>query len=169
MFLPVAFDEPRLLHVGRDCSVGAWRNALVVVFRSVVPAAALEVVLQSARGLFERHAQGIGVLGVAPADHSLGEDDKAKCEDVLFDAFGSRLLCVASVVEGGSYLAGCKRDVMSALSSVARQPCPARVFGTVDEAVSWQAPLLGTATCEPMMLAPFRRAVEAVRRNLQAA
>jgi hypothetical protein len=70
---------------------------------------------------------------------------------------------MASVIEGHGSTAGATRNVMKAISRVATQPCPARVFEDVDEAAAWMAPLMCGEDAPSATALELRRAVEGLR------
>jgi hypothetical protein len=159
-------SEPSICALTVEQCVAAWRNALVVVWRRAPSASSIDVAHHHARLLVEQCSGRVGVLCLTQASIPLAGGAERERTCALMESLGDRLVGVATVVEGTGVLAGTTRSVMAAINLVARQPCPLGVFSTVDEAVSWQAPLLNSHGGEPVRAAAFRRVVELVRHRL---
>jgi hypothetical protein len=145
---------------------GTMRNLLVCLWRDTPTLEALDGVLQATRALIARCPTGIGVLGVAPGDMPLVGGAARRRAVAMLAETGGHVRCMATVIEGSGFRAGATRSVMSAITLLARQPCPAKIFGDVDEAATWQARLLGTHDLRPTQPRELCDAVAAARARL---
>jgi hypothetical protein len=152
------------LAVDEAHAVGSSGNTLIVVWRDPPASRAIDGVSRAAKRLLGRFPGGIGCIEVALdaplAGAACGPRSRLLCE------CGGRLVGLASVIEGNDFVAGTTRRVVSAIDQVAKHPCPLRVFGTVDEAVAWMAPLVGEGRGARPTSAVLRHAIEALRRKL---
>jgi hypothetical protein len=152
----------RTVLVDDNLSVGSHENALVILWRDVPDARALDGVGRAAEALLRDFPGGIGILGVSGPLPLASADDRRRLAPLL-GALGNRLLGMASIIEGSERV----RDVMTSLNLVMRHPCPLKVFATVDEGVAWLAPLLRlrrTGFPGPRAAA-LRHTVEGLRRE----
>jgi hypothetical protein len=118
-------------------SVGTLDNTLLVVWRDTPTLEAFKRVNAAAARLAERCPDGIGTFGVAPANMPLLGSAERKEASALLERFGGQLRAVASVIEGTGFAASATRSVMTAISVLARSPCPLKIFGSFDEGVDW--------------------------------
>lgn len=119
-----------------------------------------EAVVGLARDLDElasRSTGPVGMLGVSLPSASILP--KRGSNEVFAEAFrehGHRLACLGSALLGDGFVASAKRATMAMLCLLARQPCPVRLFASIDDTASWvvehlkgvDAPTLSAVTHE---------------------
>jgi hypothetical protein len=147
-------------HLGEGHAVGSWGNALMIVWRQGPAEPAVAGVRRAAEDLLARYPAGIGVLGLSGDVGLASAAERQQLGRVLADG-GQRLLGLASVIEGSHPTC----HLLHSINQVSRQPCPMRAFATVDEGVTWLAPLLGVVDGKRPSMLELRRAVEQLRRS----
>ncbi|HEY7954551.1 MAG TPA: hypothetical protein VII38_04625 [Polyangia bacterium] len=155
--------ETPAIHVSDAIHVNAtWHELLLVCWRQSPTLAALDDVHEATRRLLVAHPEGVGVLGIAQSGMPMiGAAERGRAADLLKD-FGKKMRCLASVIEGEGFWAGTTRSVMTAITLMARPPCPTRIFSTVSDAAGWMAPSLGAPATSALSI---ERAVVAMRRQ----
>jgi hypothetical protein len=149
----------RTVRVDEIHAIGSCDNALVIVWRDLPDAHAVERVGRAAEALLREHPAGIGILGVSGSLPLACADDRRRLGPLL-EPLGRRLLGLASIIEGSERI----REVMVSLNAVLRHPCPFEVFSAVDDGAVWLAPLLRQGF-PGARAAALRHTVEALRRG----
>lgn len=156
-------SEAPAIHVSDAVHVSAtWNDLLLVCWRKAPTLAALDDVHEATRRLLIAHPDGVGVLGIAQSGMPMiGAAERKRAADLLKD-FGKTMRFLASVIEGDGFWAGTTRSVMTAITLMARPPCPTKIFSTVTDAAGWMAPSLGAPAPSALSI---ERAVIAMRRQ----
>ena len=124
-------DGLGIAYVGAVCMV-VWRRS-VTLERFVRQRTAL-------RALADRHPEGISFLcvigeNVPPPDAAL-----RKASTQMITALGSRLRCIACVIEGGGFRAATTRSVLAGMALLLRSSTPVlRIVASSAEAAAWLA------------------------------
>jgi hypothetical protein len=139
-----AAPSPRLLAVHHDLSIGAWRDVVILAWRSELRMDLVELAGKTFAELAP--ARPIGLFATVDPGWPLpGRLERAAYGRVL----GSVPLAFGAVVyEGEGFYLAAVRAVVTAWSLLRRASAPARVFDTVSSAARWAVsthPSLGTS------------------------
>ncbi len=135
---------------GRDLVIVAWRLG--------PNAAAVEAFGPRVEALVTA-TPGMCLLGVARRLTGVPDDaTRGLIATYIRRVFG-RVRAGAFAIEGEGFRAAATRAVVTGLLALVRPDVPVRVFGSIEEAVSWLAPYLGVKDDTPKLLAAEVRAV----------
>lgn len=143
---------------GARCA-GSWDQSVIVVWRAPPTMQAFSDLRAIVVEQLQEFPRGLGIFGIVePGMPLLGAAERKVAAELLAQ-FGPRFRAIATVIQGQGFWAGATQSVMTAISLIARQPCPTRIFDSVDEALAWYAPLVSLDG------AALRQAIDVVRMN----
>jgi hypothetical protein len=146
---------------GARCA-GSCDQSVIIVWRTPPTVQALSDLRAIVIEQLQEYPRGIGILGIAePGMPMLGAAERKVSGDLLA-LFGPRFRAIATVIEGHGFWAGATQSVMTAISLIARQPCPLRIFRSIGEALAWYTPLV-SADGGPGSSEALRQAIEVIR------
>jgi hypothetical protein len=146
---------------GKPCAA-CCDNSVIMIWRVAPTVRALGDLRDIILELLGQFPRGVGILGIAEPGMPMLSAAERKFASDLLTTWGSQLRAIATVIEGHGFWAGATQSVMTAISLIARQPCPMRIFNTIDEALVWYTPHVADQGGHGSS-APLRQAIEAIR------
>ena len=138
-------------------------KSVIVIWRTPPTVRALGELRDLMLELLVQFPRGVGILGIVePGMPLLGSAERKVAADLL-TTYGSQLRAIATVIEGHGFWAGATQSVMTAISLIARQPCPMRICSTLDEALVWYTPHVADPGGQGSSALLLRQALEAMR------
>ena len=147
---------PRVLFAAPDLLFGEWQNVCLAVWRAKPTLASARQLSTLYRATAKRHPQGFVVLGVIEADAMNIGDEERKAITAAMDAVEHELRGIGMVLEASGFVSAAIRAVLATMSQLTRSRFPRKVFGAVDEASTWLAPLAGPHVDARTMRDAFR-------------
>lgn len=119
-----------------------WGNVCASCWRERVTVGDVEAIVTLSDGLLERYRDGIGTMNLIE-EGTRADDDARTAGSTRIRDLGPRLLCTTNVILGaGLWVAGA-RAITSSINLLSRRPLVSRITNSIEDAVKWQAPLLG--------------------------
>lgn len=146
---------------GAPCAASCGKS-VIVIWRTAPTVRALGDLRDIILELLKEFPRGVGIVGISEPGMPMLSSAERKVAADLLTTYGSQLRAIATVIEGHGFWAGATQSVMTAISLIARQPCPMRIFNTIDEALVWYTPLVADPGGQGSS-APLRQALEAIR------
>jgi hypothetical protein len=113
-----------------------WKNLYILDFRSTPTVEGLRATVGAKKVAVAQSPAGLAVLNfLAPGPLPSTEVRHVAQEVQTADTAGT--LCHATVVEATGFAGSAMRSVLTALRAFDRSPFPRKVFGDVDESLSW--------------------------------
>jgi len=126
----------------------------ICIWRGAVTASTFAVQSQALAQVVAHHPEGAAFLCVIEPTATPPDDDHRKKSAELLTSFGSRLRCVATVVEGSGLKASIARAVLSGISLIARErQTKADYFSDTARAVAWLREHLDAPPAEQVLAA----------------
>ncbi len=143
-----------------------WGNVCASCWRERVTLADVESIVRFSDRLLERYPGGIGTMNLIE-EGTRADDDARDAGSRRIRALGPRLLCTTNVILGGGLWVAGARAITSTINLLAGRPVSSRITNTIEDAVAWQAPRLGTPEGKPVEPAELGRFAEGLRAVFQ--
>src|SRR5690606_10617780 len=88
------------------------------------------------------------------------DDDAREAGSRRIRALGPKLLCTTNVILGGGIWVAGARAITSTINLLAGRPVSSRITNTIEDAVAWQGPRLGTPDGKSVDPADLQRFAE---------
>jgi len=119
----------------------SWGNVCVSCWRERVTLVDVEAIVAFSDRMLERYPSGIGTMNMIEQG-TRADDDARAAGSTRIRTLGSRLLCTTNVFLGaGLWVAGA-RAITSTINLLSGRPVNSRITNSIEDAASWQAPLL---------------------------
>jgi hypothetical protein len=155
---------PRILSIDESLAVGEIGNTCVAIWRGEVSEAHIRRLAEGLRAVVERHL-GVGFLVVVEPSASTPEGSQRQQLVAATASHGSKVKCIANVIEANGFRAAAVRSIISNLALLDRRAdAPPRVaFKDVPAAAQWMSEHI------PFDPSEFVACVEQLRAQLAAA
>jgi hypothetical protein len=121
-------------------TVGTFRNVYIMRIHGCIEMEDLLASHQVHLDLIASGARSTGVLAIAKANVPIPDAEVRDASSRLMRELSPYLLAGATVIDGGGFWASAVRSFLTAVYFVAKQPCPTKAFGSVEEACEWLGP-----------------------------
>ena len=139
----------------------SWGNVCASCWRERVTLEDVEAIVKFSDRMLQMHGDGIGTMNLIE-EGTRADDDARAAGSKRIRLLGPRLLCTTTVMLGaGLWVAGA-RAVTSTINLLAGRPVSSRITNTIEDAVEWQAPRLGTPEGRPVSSADLGRFAHAL-------
>jgi hypothetical protein len=124
-------------------TTACWGNVCATCWRERVTLTDVEAIVTLSDRLLERYGEGIGTMNLIE-EGTRADEDARTAGSTRIRNLGPRLLCTTNIILGaGLWVAGA-RAITSTINLLSRRPLVSRITNSIEDAVAWQAPLLGT-------------------------
>jgi hypothetical protein len=138
-----AHAKPRIVLQTASITVGVFANVYIMRVHGEVLMDDLLAAHKQHLALIAGGRESTGVLTIAQANAPIPKADVREASGRLMRELTPHLLAGATVIEGGGFWASAVRSFLTAVYFVARQPCPTKAFGRVEEAAAWLGARVG--------------------------
>lgn len=108
------------------------------------------------RWLEQRRGKLVELVVIHPSDARMTHEERARMAR-LIKAGESRRTASATVILAQGIVASVQRSILTGLTMLVPPPHPAKVFGEIDEALSWLHPYMQASTGSKLSLEELRR------------
>jgi hypothetical protein len=131
----------RLIRLDTAVAVAEVSGTCVVIWRAAVTKVPFEWQREGLEQIVSRHMDGAGFLCIIETSAKPPEDDELRrASSQMVMAHGSRLKCVACVIEGEGFKAAINRSALAGMVLLLRnKKTPVSVFAKVKDATEWMA------------------------------
>jgi hypothetical protein len=126
----------------------------LVVWRDKVTPERFELQRTALRSLAAKHAQPVALMCVVQPSSPPPDAAMRRASIAMVDELGSRLSCVACVIEGGGLIAATTRSVLSGMALlINKTSVPIKFTGTISVAADWIAVHCSSASAPDLLSA----------------
>lgn len=155
--------QSRILHRGDGVAVAEIGRICVTIWRDGVTPSRFEKQRAGLEQVVRNQPDGAGFLCVIEPTAKPPNDELRRASTEMVDSHGTRLKCVAVVIEGEGFRAAVTRSVVSGMALLFSRRMPGKTFSSVADALRWMAPFL---SLHPIVVPRVGMLVEEVRRGL---
>ncbi len=137
--IPLAWS-PQLVHSDENYALGHCGPLFAVIWRDETSVDAARH-LQKAFHDWAVEGQTYGLVTIIEADAPLPSSEARDAVAEFLKSVGDKCAVSAVIFEGAGFRSAAVRAVVTGLTMLAKQAYPHRVFGSVEEAAPWYAPL----------------------------
>ncbi len=131
-----------ILHSDPDQSLATWNDILVLIWHVNTTKQGVDRLDSTCSAFAKTRPNGVALVTIVEENAPM---PPAEARDAMATFLGRQSAVVkasAVIYEGSGFRAAAVRSVVAGLTLMARQTYPHKVFATVDEGITWLAPLL---------------------------
>jgi hypothetical protein len=140
-------------------TTACWGNVCATCWRERVTLADVEAIVTLSDRLLERYGEGIGTMNLIEGG-TRADDDARTAGSKRIRILGPRLLCTTNIILGGGLWVAGARALTATVNLLSGRPLNSRITSSIEDAVAWQAPLLGTPDGHAVAASDLRRFAE---------
>jgi hypothetical protein len=137
-------------------TTACWGNVCATCWRERVTLADVEAIVTLSDRLLERYGEGIGTMNLIE-EGTRADDDARTAGSTRIRDLGPRLLCTTNIILGGGLWVAGARAITSTINLLSRRPLNSRITSSIEDAVTWQAPLLGRPDGQAVAVSDLHR------------
>jgi hypothetical protein len=159
---PVPSHNKLVFYADKDCSVGAWRNVMIVFWAGQMRQEHFDAVRACNTQVLRSYPATAGINVFTPTFQLPDATARHEAEKLGRELM-PRTIGAANVVEGDGMRVGTIRTVLSAILLTSRAKAPQRVFARLPDAAAWLSELPNVVAPGPNVPPALSDVVQAQR------